>query len=239
MEVNFTNSNRLRYTVTAAVNGLGEKLPISCIFRWTKERKQPPKWAKKNPVKPCPCFYTKGGSQSGTSMLAWIKEILLPWCAANGRRSDEWVCLIMDPATAHRDAKVKKFCLENRIQIVMMPASTTYLYQMIDVVIGKPFKDAMCDLWGEWMVTSGMKTTPTGNYKSPTPMDCISWVAQAWKELKTTGVVKKAKELGMLADPGPVVEGYIERKFQDEAPSAKEADVYIAELERDFAKDEE
>ena len=43
----------------------------------------------------------------------------------------------------------------------------------------------------------------------------------------------------MLADPGPEVEGYVERKFEDEAPSSKEADVYIAELERDFAKDEE
>ena len=147
--------------------------------------------------------------------------------------------LIMDPATAHRDAQVKKFYLKNRIQIVMMPGSTTYLYQMIDVVIGKPFKDAMCDLWGEWMVNSGMKTTPAGNYKSPTPMDCISWVSQAWNDLKTTGVVKKAKELGMTADPGPVVEGYVERSFQDAAPSLEEADVYIAELERAFAKDEE
>ena len=135
--------------------------------------------------------------------------------------------------------QVKKFCSKNRIQIVMMPASTTYLYQMIDVVIGKPFKDAMCDLWGDWMVNSGMKTTKAGNYKSPTQMDCISWVARAWKELKTTGVVKKAQELGMTADPGPVVEGYVERNFEDELPAAGEADVYIAELERDFAKDEE
>ena len=51
--------------------------------------------------------------------------------------------------------------------------------------------------------------------------------------------LKKAKELGMLADPGPEVEGYVERNFQDEAPSGREADVYIAELERDFAKDDE
>ena len=70
-------------------------------------------------------------------------------------------------------------------------------------------------------------------------MDCISWVAQAWKELKTASVVKKAKDLSMTADPGPVVEGYVERSFEDKLPSTKEADVYIAELERDFAKDEE
>ena len=31
----------------------------------------------------------------------------------------------------------------------------------------------------------------------------------------------------------------VERKFQDEVPSGKETDVYIAELEWDFAKDEE
>ena len=65
------------------------------------------------------------------------------------------------------------------------------------------------------------------------------WVSQAWKHLKTTGVVKKVKELGMTAEPGPVVEGYVERSFQDAASSLKEADVYIAELERHFAIDEE
>ena len=43
----------------------------------------------------------------------------------------------------------------------------------------------------------------------------------------------------MTADPGPIVEGYVERNFEDPAPNAREADVSIAELERDFNKDEE
>ena len=47
------------------------------------------------------------------------------------------------------------------------------------------------------------------------------------------------KENEVLADPWPVFEGYVERKFQDEATSDKEADAYIAELKRDFARDEE
>ena len=59
------------------------------------------------------------------------------------------------------------------------------------------------------------------------------------KELKTCGVVKKAKELCMTPDPGPEVEGYVERNFEDPIPNSREADVYIAELERDFNKDEE
>ena len=54
----------------------------------------------------------------------------------------------------------------------MMPASTTYRFQMIDVVVGKHFKDVMCDLWANWMLneseTKGM--TEPGNiyYKHST-----------------------------------------------------------------------
>ena len=51
--------------------------------------------------------------------------------------------------------------------------------------------------------------------------------------------MKKAKELGMLVDPEPVVEGYVERNFQKETSSGRETDAYIAELERDLSKDEE
>ena len=43
----------------------------------------------------------------------------------------------------------------------------------------------------------------------------------------------------MLADLRPVVQGYIERNFQKETSSGRETDAYIAELERDFSKDEE
>ena len=57
--------------------------------------------------------------------------------------------------------------------------------------------------------------------------------------VSTAGVVKKAKDLGMTADPGPVIEGYVECNFNDELPNGEEADVYIAELEHDLSKEEE
>ena len=61
-----------------------------------------------------------------------------------------------------------------------MPAFTTYLFQMIDVVVGKPFKDGMCDLWVEWMLNENKKkgVTGAGSHQAPTQMDCISWVSQ-------------------------------------------------------------
>ena len=37
--------------------------------------------------------------------------------------------------------------------------------------------------------------------------------------------MKKAKQLGMTADPGPEVEGYVDRHFQDEKPAGQEIEV--------------
>ena len=135
-------------------------------------------------------------------------------------------------------ARSEKFCKDNFIQIAMMPASTTYLYQMIDVVVGKPFKDAMCEEWAAWMMKNNL-LTPAGNWKKPSRMDCLEWVVRAWEEISSSGNVRKAKELGMTADPGPPIDGYIERKFNDEMPDEQEADVHIAELETDFEKDDQ
>ena len=52
-------------------------------------------------------------------------------------------------------------------------------------------------------------------------------------------MVKKAKELGRTSDPGQEVEGYVKGNFEDPVPNSREADVYIAELEREFENDEE
>ena len=238
VEGKYGNANLLRYTVNACVTGTGEKLPISCIFRWTKTREAEPRWSTQNPEKPCKCFFTKGGSQSEKSMIAWIKEIFLPYCESKNRGPTEWALLIMDPATSHHTPAVKEFCKQNRIQIAMMPASTTYLFQMIDVVVGKKFKDEMCEQWALWMLKNNL-TTRAGNWKRPTQMDCLDWVVKAWEEIGSAGIRKKAKELGMCPEPGPEIEGYVDKAFVNQAPDEEEGDVYIAELERDFEAENE
>ena len=96
----------------------------------------------------------------------------------------------------------------------------------------------MCEQWPTWMMTNNF-TTPSGNWKKPTEMDCLNWVVKAWEQVGSAGIRKKAKELGMTSDPGPVVEGYVDHKFNDEPADGKEGDVYILALERDFAKDDD
>ena len=121
-------------TVNACVTGTGVKLPISTI--WHGQKKNP---------QSCQCMFTQGGSQSADSMIEWIQDILLPYLDSEGRGSDEWALLIMDPASAHRVKEVLELLLELRVAVAMMPASTTWKFQMIDVAVGKPFKDAVCD----------------------------------------------------------------------------------------------
>ena len=106
----------------------------------------------------------------------------------------------------------------------MIPANTTYKFQIIDVVVGKVFKDHMCDAWADWMLQECAKagTTDAGNYKHPTYPDCLKWVVQSWEKLDTAGVRKAAKRLGMSADPGPEVAGYVNEHFQDVEPSGAE-----------------
>ena len=123
----------------------------------------------------------------------------------------------------------------------MMPALTAYKFQMIDVVVGKPFKDGMCSEWADWMLkgcaTRG--TTPAGNYKHPTPLDCNGWISKVWSELSMGGVKKKAEELGMAAAPGPEVQGYVDEAFRDAQPSGEEEVVRDPDLERDLAEAED
>ena len=117
---------------------------------------------------------------------------------------------------------MKAFLKANRICLAMMPASTTYKFQMIDVVIGKVFKYHMCYAWANWMLEEcqAAGTTFAGNYKHPTYPDCLKWVVQSWAKLDTAGVRKAAKRLGMTADPGPAIPDYAEASGAEVEASA-------------------
>ena len=98
---------------------------------------------------------------------------------------------------------------------------------MINVVVGKVFKDKMCDQWATWMLEESQKlgTTPAGNYKHPSYVDCLNWVVQTWKDFDNSGIKKKAKELGMTTELGPEIEGYHDDHFQDKKPKGAEVEV--------------
>ena len=54
--------------------------------------------------------------------------------------------------------------------------------------------------------------------------EVIQGPLQSWAKLDTAGVRKAAKRLGMSADPGPAIPGYVDENFQDAEPSGAEVE---------------
>jgi hypothetical protein len=50
---------------------------------------------------------------------------------------------------------------------VIIPGSMTSQLQVLDVVVNKPFKDRLCCLYGEWLLSGTCPLTPAGNIRRP------------------------------------------------------------------------
>ena len=48
------------------------------------------------------------------------------------------------------------------------------------------------------------------------------WAVNAWEKVKSSSIIKKAKELGMCPEPGLPVEGYVDDLFEDAEPQGAE-----------------
>ena len=224
VDVNFTNSDKLRFTGTAAAAADGTKLDFSCIFRLTKKGNFPLELREpfEHNIK---VYCTEGGSQNEWSMCIWIDEILLPHVHEHGGGLNGlWTLLIMDPAKAHLTETVLVKLRQNRIDVAIMPASTTHLFQLVDVCIGKSFKDAIYEQWAQWMLNCNddLGFTAAGNRKHPTRKDCLDWVEKAWNEFDEEIIKKSVPKVYMSPEAGPEIEGYQDQDFTHEVPENPE-----------------
>ena len=226
VDVNHTNSDRLRFTGFAAVAANGTKLDFSVIFRTTNTGRIPPalRQYEHDDVK---IFCNKKGWMDEVMMLRWIEEVLKPYLEENGGGSDgRYAFLFLDPAKSHLTERVREKFAELRVDLAVMPASTTYKFQLIDVAIGKAFKDSMYEGWTKWMLeqNDSLGLTRAGNRKHPTLVNCVEWADAAWKNISADTIRKAAKKTYMTADPGPEIEGY-----QDEEVELREDEDELVE----------
>ena len=75
--------------------------------------------------------------------------------------------------------------------------------------------------------------TAAGNRRHPKLSDVVNWLDEAWKGLSMEGVKKKAKELGMTADPGPVVKGFVDKVADDLYNVAEDGNLIEPEAEEE------
>ena len=96
-----------------------------------------------------------------------------------------------------------------RVDLAVMPASTTHKFQMIDVILGKPFKARCYDMWAKWMIEeSNSRITKVGNRQRPTRPNVVDWCRDAWAGLPNAMIADNAEKLLMTAAFGPEVVGY-------------------------------
>ena len=119
---------------------------------------------------------------------------------------------MMDRARPHITNAVRTHLKANRIDVTVMPASTTYKYQLIDVSIGKPFKDGIYEQWATWMLNENDSLGPTGagNRKHPTRPNGLDWVQKACDGIRTDTITKTVPKVHMHANHGQPIEGYDE-----------------------------
>ena len=145
-------------------------------------------------------------------MLEWLVDVLLPYLLTHGGGPNgKHALMLWDPFKAHLTKLVRKWLKENRVDMAVMPASCTRKFQMIDIVVRAALKNEVYELWAQWMLQTNdsLGLTAAGNRKHPTLKDVIEWLDTSWNAVSMEGVKKKAKELGMSAESGPAVEGYV------------------------------
>ena len=69
-------------------------------------------------------------------------------------------------------------------ELIFIPASCTSLVPPMDVLVNRPFKQHMRDLWVKWFSNHTQRTVH-GNPKTPSRQDVINWVSAAWDSIKS------------------------------------------------------
>ena len=93
--------------------------------------------------------------------------------------------LLLDHCSAHLKDSVMKAVRENG-HIDFIPPGSTSLLQPLDLMINKPFKDYLRDIYGKWLEEKGTKDnnkTKKGYFKPPKYTEIIKWVHEAWGKI--------------------------------------------------------
>ena len=152
-----------------------------------------------------PFIEERGGGKDGGKSLLW------------------W-----DPAKAHMTAEVRAALDELNVHVVMIPASMTYKYQLVDVLIAAIFKRHLAKCWRAWMAfqllkasaNDGVYREKSGNYIQPTIAQCVIWSNKAHEYIKSTlkeQIKRCADKLYMRKEDkaiAPFMPGYYAGKFK-------------------------
>jgi hypothetical protein len=82
--------------------------------------------------------------------------------------------------------------------LVLISEGMTSQLQVPDVVVNKPFKDHLKQLYSEWLLAGGHVLTPTGKVKKPSIELLCHWIKTSWQQISLQVIVKGFKSVVYL-----------------------------------------
>ena len=243
-------SEKAQITTTLVANEEGDMLHYQNIWAGKTNRCHPPAQLKPDGVL---WSHTLSHWQSEKTYLDVIKDIIIPYRLQTierlGLPADQKLMLKHDLHYTHKDEAVLKYCAENHIVLLFVPAKCTDVIQECDVVLNSPYKTSLKREFRDWLaqlfddhIAAG-KSAATFNPKltmSTLKNLMPGWLHSAWEALRTPEMkISIAKSFhddglfGIMRDPATIA-GIRER--QDAADIAVVIPAEV-ELDRDGIED--
>ena len=118
----------------------------------------------------------------------WIKDI---------KTRGERTLLVWDSFRGHLTDGAKSYAKKRKIDQAVIPGGLTGILQPLDVVINKPFKDQLRQLWQDWMINGKHQFTASGKQKKPTKNQVLQWIKTAWETIPESMVRKSFLKTGI------------------------------------------
>lgn len=177
--VRTTGNDKSRITVMLCVLADGRKMPPYVILN----RKTMPK----EQLPPGIIFRCQEkGWMTNELMVDWVRTV---WNRKPGALLKLRGMLVLDAFKGHLTPQVKKEINNSNTDLVVIPGGMTSQLQVLDVMVNKPFKDHLKQLYTNWLLGGGHALTPTGKLKKPSIALLGEWILKAWAWISSDSIV--------------------------------------------------
>jgi hypothetical protein len=183
--VKTTGHEKLRITMMLSVLADGRKLIPFVIL---KRKNLPKEEVLTEIIFKC----NEKGWMTEEFMVEWLREV---WQRRPGAFLKKRGMLVSDAFKGHLTEKVKTVASSLlNIDLLIIPGGMTSQLQVLDLVANKPFKDRLCCLYGEWLLSGNCPLTPAGNIRRPSEALLGQWIKTAWNDISPESIGKGFKK---------------------------------------------
>jgi hypothetical protein len=109
-------------------------------------------------------------------MMDWVKVV---WKRRPGTLLNKRGMLVLDSFKGHLTQQVKEEMRKANTDLIVIPDGMKSQLQVLDVVVSRPFKDHLRQLYSDWLLEGNHALTPGGKLKKPSVTILGQWILTA------------------------------------------------------------